>query len=174
VPHRAIGHTDLNYAAGVEQLVGQLDGQRCRHVLAACCVGYQLLAREFHQREGDVRRLPVEPPRQCRQLERLVQGKLAGEHQVTHGLVRCSSRMFSSRPSLPRKYVSGGGSIESEETALAVVPKSTPSTVVVMTVTPLANRPITSRKSCCSTTASSGRSMSSLLVTVLPPSRSFK
>src|SRR5580693_1419127 len=58
-----------------------------------------------------------------------------------------------------------GGSIDSEETALAVVPKGAPLAVVVMTVTPLANRPITSRNTCCSTTASSGRSVLSLLVT---------
>src|SRR5580693_5336806 len=58
-----------------------------------------------------------------------------------------------------------GGSIDSEETALAVVPKGAPLAVVVMTVTPLAKRPITSRNTCCSTTASSGRSVLSLLVT---------
>ena len=37
-----------------------------------------------------------------------------------------------------------GGSIDSELTALAVVPNGAPSTVVVMMVTPLANRPMTS------------------------------
>jgi hypothetical protein len=39
-----------------------------------------------------------------------------------------------------------GGSADSELTALAVEPKSFPPLWVVMTVTPLAKRPITSRK----------------------------
>ncbi len=38
-----------------------------------------------------------------------------------------------------------GGSSDRELTALAVVPTGAPSTAVVITVTPLANRPMTSR-----------------------------
>ncbi len=47
-----------------------------------------------------------------------------------------------------------GGSSDSELTAEAVVPCSTPSRLVVMTVTPLAKWPITSRKA----SGASGRS----------------
>jgi hypothetical protein len=44
-----------------------------------------------------------------------------------------------------RQTNSMGGSIDRDDMALAVVPKGCPSTDVVMTVTPLANRPTTSR-----------------------------
>ncbi len=50
-----------------------------------------------------------------------------------------------------RQTSSIGGSIDSDENALAVVPKSSSPTRVVMTVTPLANRPMTSRKTAAST-----------------------
>src|SRR4051794_28522529 len=55
---------------------------------------------------------------------------------------------------LLRQTSSIGGSIETEDIALAVVPKSRSSQRVVMTVTPLAKRPITSRNTAWSTTGS--------------------
>src|SRR6185503_20299452 len=59
VAHRDVGDAQLDHAAGAEQLVGELDGEGDGQVLAVGGAAHHVLARQAHQRVGDVRRLQV-------------------------------------------------------------------------------------------------------------------
>ena len=54
--HADVGDAELDHAAGAEQLVGELDGQRRGHVSAVVGPADHVLARQPHQRVGHVRR----------------------------------------------------------------------------------------------------------------------
>ena len=88
VPDAGVGDAQLDQAAGAEQLVGQLDGQRRGQVAPVGGAGDDVLAREADQRVGDVARLQVQRLRHLRQVQRPVERHAAGQHELADRLVR--------------------------------------------------------------------------------------